>query len=255
MASPCTTANNSTIEPPDHIPSNGDVLSVKFILNRYCKYFLPVEIIDDILDCAQYWPGIHTKCSLEEHAAAHLQVGQPFDNADWCYVVSPPVPQDVKVRAVRFVTESCDQGWGGEPGHRGTYNGSWTWFEAAIIRGDPWWLNEVLEGPIDLCRSALAEDVRSAARAAEVRSHEEEGSRWHIGVNVTAEDSYKEHTNVWRRTDEGIKQQSMRGLLGLSHEFVGLLEPGDRVALMARAMFPGWVNNVKSASIDVFYTR
>ncbi len=117
-----------------------------------------------------------------------------------------------------------------------TYEGSWTWFEAAIIRGEPWWLNEVLGRPTDLYRKGLAADVRSAARAAEVRSHEEEGSRWHVGVNVTAEGSYKEHTNVWPRTDEGVKQQSMRGLFGLSHEFVRLLEPGDRVALMARAM-------------------
>ncbi|KAK0234941.1 hypothetical protein EDD85DRAFT_773461, partial [Armillaria nabsnona] len=239
----------------DHIPSEDDVLSVKYIL-RNCG--LPVEIIDDTLDFAQYWPRIYTRRSLEADAAADRQAGQTFPNADRCYIVSPPIPQGVKVRAVKFVIESCDQGWGGEPGHRGTldwtYEGSWTWFEAAIIRGEPWWLNEVLGRPTDLYRDGLVADVRSAARAAEVRSHEEEGSRWHVGVNVTAEGSYKEHTNVWLRTDEGIKQQSMRGLLGLSHEFVRLLEPGDRVALMARAMFPGWVNKVKCASIDVFYT-
>ncbi len=93
--------------------------------------------------------------------------------------------------------------------------------------------------PVDLCREGLehSEDVRSAARATEVRSHEEEeSSRWHVGVNVTAQGVYKEHTIVWPRTDEGIKQRSMKGLVGLSHEFVRLLEPGDRVALMAMAM-------------------
>ncbi|KAK0487986.1 hypothetical protein EDD18DRAFT_1291999 [Armillaria luteobubalina] len=248
---PSTTAN-STNEHPDHIPSDGDFLSVKYLLKN-CG--LPVEIIDDTPDNAQYWPRIHRECSLEKRAVVYHQAGQTFQNADWCYVVSPPVPQDVKVRAVKFVTQSCDQGWGGEPGHQGTYQGSWTWFEAAIIRGEPWWLSEALGGgPIDLYRQGLAEDVRSAARAAEVRSQEEEGSGWHVGVNVTAEGSYKEHTNVWLRTDEGVKQESMRGLLGLSHEFVRLLEPGDRVALMARAMFPGWVDNVKNASIDMFYT-
>ncbi|KAK0475770.1 hypothetical protein IW261DRAFT_1567559 [Armillaria novae-zelandiae] len=241
---------NSPNERPDHIPSDSDVLSVKRLLNN-CG--LPVEIIDDTLDDAQYWPSIHTGRSQVERAAAYHHVGQRFFNADWCYVISPPIPQDVKVRAVKFVTESCDQGWGGEPGHQGTYEGSWTWFEAAIIRGDPWWLNEVLERPIDLYGTRLAEDVRNAVRAAEVQSHEEEGSRWHVGVNVTADGSYKKHTNVWLPTDEGIKQQSLRGLLGLSHEFVRLLEPGDRVALMARAMFPGWSNKVKSASIDIFY--
>ncbi|SJL09037.1 uncharacterized protein ARMOST_12413 [Armillaria ostoyae] len=241
------TRTDNTNKRADHVPSDGDVISVKLILNSY----LPVEIIDDILDLAQYWARIRERRRIDLGAKTVL-AGETFPKAEWCYLVSPPIPQDAKVRLVKFVIESCDQGVGGEPEHRGTYEGSWTWFEAAIIRGEPWWLNEVLGRYVDLYR--LAEDVRSAARAAEVPSHEEEGSRWHVGVNVTAEGLYKEHTIVWPRTDEGIKQRSMKGLVGLSHEFVRLLEPGDRVALMAMAMFPGWVNKVKRASIDVYYT-
>lgn len=102
-----STTTDSTNERPDHIPSEDDVLSVKYILKN-CG--LPVEIIDDTLDFAQYWPRIYTRCDLEAHAAADHQAGQTFPNADRCYIVSPPIPQDVKVRAVKFVTESCDQG-------------------------------------------------------------------------------------------------------------------------------------------------
>ncbi|KAK0451436.1 uncharacterized protein EV420DRAFT_1274308 [Desarmillaria tabescens] len=258
---PPTKISNNANEHADHVPSDDDVLSVKYILKN-CG--LPVEIIDDTLEFAQYWPCIHERRIIEARAAADYRVGETYPDAGWCYIVSPPVPQGIKVRAVKFVIESRDQGWGGEPRHRGTYEGSWTWFEAAIIRGEPWWLSEVLEGPVDLYKKGLAEDSRSAARAAEVRSHEEEGSRWHIGVNVTATGSYKEHTFVWPRMYEDIKQQSMKGLVGLSHEFVRLLKPGDRVAVMARAMvippskstqFPGWANNVKRASIDLYYAR
>ncbi|PBK89635.1 hypothetical protein ARMGADRAFT_328196 [Armillaria gallica] len=235
----------------DHIPSDDDVILVKLILNSY----LPVEIIDDILDFAQYWARICERRCIERGFKT-VATGEAFPKAEWCYLVSPPIPQDAKVRLVKFVIESCDQGSGGEPEHRGTYEGSWTWFEAAIIRGEPWWLSKVLTMPVDLYRegSELPEDVRSATRATEVRSHEE-SSRWHVGVNVTARGLYKEHTIVWPRMDEGIKQRSMKGLVGLSHEFVRLLEPGDRVALMAMAMFPGWVNRVKRASIDVYYTE
>ncbi|KAK0199698.1 hypothetical protein DFS33DRAFT_184481 [Desarmillaria ectypa] len=247
-----SSSSSTNNEHEDHIPSGDDVISVKRVLNHY----LPVEIIDDILDFAQYWPRIHERRRIGLKAVAFHQVGETFPKAEWCYTVSPPIPQNAKVCAVEFVIESCDQGHGGEPEHRGTYEGSWTWFEAAIIRGEPWWLSEVLRMPVDLYQEGLElpDDVRSAARAAEVRSREAEGSRWHIGVNVTAIGLYKEHTIVWPRTDEEIKQRSMKGLVGLSHEFVKLLEPGDRVALMARAMFPAWINKVKCASIDVFYT-
>ncbi|KAG7441458.1 uncharacterized protein BT62DRAFT_478816 [Guyanagaster necrorhizus] len=246
-----STRTNEANEHEDHIPSDDEVISVKRTLNNY----LPVEIIDDILDFAQYWSCIRERRRIQVRAAA-VPTGETFPKADWCYIVSPPVPQDAKVRSVKFVIESCDQGYGGEPEHRGTYEGSWTWFEAAIICGEPWWLSEVLRMPVDLYREGLEfpEDVRSAARAAEVRSREEEGSRWHVGVNVTAQGFYKEHTIIWPRTNEKTKQRTMRGLVGLSHEFVRLLEPGDRVALMAMAMFPAWINKVKGASIDVFYT-
>ncbi|KAK0487983.1 hypothetical protein EDD18DRAFT_1359927 [Armillaria luteobubalina] len=245
------TRKDDTNEHEDHIPSDDDVFSVKRILNSY----LPLEIIDDILGFAQYWPRIRERRRIAMGAPA-VSTGETFPKAEWCYLVSPPIPQDVKVRSVKFVIESCDQGIGGEPEHRGTYEGSWTWFETAIIRGDPWWLSEALRMPVDLYREGLElpDDVHNAARATEVRSHEEDDSRWHVGVNVTAQGVYKEHTIVWPRVDEGIKQQSMKGLVGLSHEFVRLLESGDRVALVAMAMFPGWVNRVKRASIDVYYT-
>lgn len=40
------------------------------------------------------------------------------------------------VRKIVFTIESRDQGWGGGDS-RGSYHGSWTWFEAGLERFDP----------------------------------------------------------------------------------------------------------------------
>ena len=37
-------------------------------------------------------------------------------------------------RRIVFTIRSHDQGWGGDPGDAGTYNGSWTWFEVGLER-------------------------------------------------------------------------------------------------------------------------
>ncbi len=100
----------------DHIPSDDDVIAVKLILNSY----LPVEIIDDILDFAQYWARIRERRRIETGAET-VPTGEAFPKAEWCYLVSPPIPQDAQVRLVKFVIESCDQGFGGEPEHRGMF--------------------------------------------------------------------------------------------------------------------------------------
>ncbi len=100
----------------DHIPSDDDVIAVKLILNSY----LPVEIIDDILDFAQYWARIRERRRMETGAET-VPTGEAFPKAEWCYLVSPPIPQDAQVRLVKFVIESCDQGFGGEPEHRGMF--------------------------------------------------------------------------------------------------------------------------------------
>ncbi|KAK0473617.1 hypothetical protein IW261DRAFT_1503771 [Armillaria novae-zelandiae] len=221
------------------------------LLRQMKKRNIPIYALDA-------WPNpIHAGGILNHEAQAmHRSEGPP--TADWCCVVSDPIPERAKVRAVRFVTNSCDQGWVDEKGCKGTYDGSWTWFEAAIIRGKPWWLEDVSKGtPVDLCKEGSTEEMRSEAQAAEVRSDElDDSSRWHVGVNVTATPKAQRHTKVWLRTDcQVVHYKSMRGILGLEDEFVRLLEPGDRVALMARAMFPGWSNKVTEASIDVYFTE
>lgn len=48
-----------------------------------------------------------------------------------------PTPRLVHpVRKIVFTIKSKDQGWGGAREHKGTYAGSWTWFEAGLERFD-----------------------------------------------------------------------------------------------------------------------
>ncbi|KAN0124657.1 hypothetical protein V8E53_015693 [Lactarius tabidus] len=47
--------------------------------------------------------------------------------------------------------------------------------------------------------------------------------------------------------------QSKEVILDTSNEVIGALRPGDSLAIWAEARYPGWVNNVRSASIEVVY--
>lgn len=106
-----------------HIPSERDVLDVKEALLR----FLPLELIDTILDNAEYWPTLsfHSQNIPARSVAA---ASFPHHNASYCYYISPRLPETCrldaslfKVRKVAFRIASHDQGWGGEPGLTGAY--------------------------------------------------------------------------------------------------------------------------------------
>lgn len=130
----------------------------------------------------------------------------------------------------------------------GTHNGSWTWFEAMIVRGAPWWLPD-LEGPAGLPVDLYAEGVqqpvsaRAAAAACEVQHPDLERGRWHVTTNITAKREHTEQVITWRGDDEQNTDNSdvpfnnltERGIAGRQADFVNLIQPGDRVALLAMA--------------------
>jgi len=102
----------------DGCPSEDDVAAVrKDLLN-----FLPLELVDVILDTAEYWPRVST---LQEIPIVVV------NNQTCCYLITDPMPgpshpdesgdfqQHRSIRKVRFKIRSHDQGWGGKPQHRG----------------------------------------------------------------------------------------------------------------------------------------
>jgi hypothetical protein len=105
--------------PGCHHPTPDDVFAVRDCL----LHFLPLEVVDMILDTATYWPRI--TASRRTILVASASRGQA-NNADWCYLVTPPIPQRehqegedteirTKIKRVCFCFSSCDQGWGGDP--------------------------------------------------------------------------------------------------------------------------------------------
>ncbi|THV02253.1 hypothetical protein K435DRAFT_836588 [Dendrothele bispora CBS 962.96] len=245
------TSGQSPYQFDDFGPSEDGVEVVRqFLLNFIQPSTLPPELVDEIIDLAQYWPRVRTHCEVP------TRVG---NGELCCYLVTPPISAETsrplrhrRVREIRFKVRSHDQGWGGEYGHQGTYNGSWTWFEAVILPppamlGNPKWYQEVLTGPTRLKSNVL--QTVSLVQDGQPR-------RWFIQCNVTASGMTREHTVTW--TIDGTDHEEQRydqfkGRVDRGHEAVRLLKPGDRLAMIAKALFPGWVNHVISASAEIIY--
>jgi hypothetical protein len=87
--------------------------------------------------------GIEGKKALAEVLAYDLNEAKPqplekeHDASYFVNLADYPTPKLIRpVRKVVFTIRSKDQGWGGDPGSRHTYDGAWSWFEAGLERFD-----------------------------------------------------------------------------------------------------------------------
>ncbi|EEB89082.1 hypothetical protein MPER_12867 [Moniliophthora perniciosa FA553] len=242
----------------DYYPTENAVIAVRIALLT----FLPRELVDIVLDDAEYWPRVSAKRYLVVVAAA----SGPTPQADWCYLVTPQIILDgldndgraelrrpPKIHSVIFTTKSRDQGWGGPPRaemeryeREGPYHGSFSWFEAVIIRPSdefpdaPWWLEETFELPVDLLNPRPTDQELADATPVLSGHHANDGTHCHWSIDD--------------EDPERIMRDSMLGHVGMGKQFVRLLQHGDRMPLIARAMFPEWRNNIHSANIEVVYS-
>jgi len=214
--------------------------------------FLPAELVDIILDYAEYWPciseGVKTKLSLE----ANFETAY---NAAAYYLITPPIPKHVRhVQKIIFKLSSCDQGWGSDC--LGTYNGSHTWFEAGIIR------NLMALSPIEPLSQYNADQLNMMAYngnyAREIENPSRPGERWRVQCNLTASSTVKIHKVVWYGGDiitaETEASTSQAKGAGAGRGFFEVLQSGDQVVLVVRAQYPGWTNHVYGAQVDIFYS-
>ncbi|KAF9044285.1 hypothetical protein BJ165DRAFT_1480239 [Panaeolus papilionaceus] len=264
-------SQNNEEEMEEHIPSEEEVEEVKSIL----MIFLPKELADIITDEAEFW-----LCATSEHNYG----GQPYRvEADMttnydkqrCCAISPEMSSLIPrpffhIRCVRFIISSHDQGWGGEPNLQGDYEGSWTWFEAKIVRpkpgaGDDEPVREpFIMGDLDMDTEQWTTTVQNPYAHKQKGGTEDsyvldgKGDSWTIQLNLRANGEFEEHAVVWRWDDELDIVNENRRLdeegIGQGAGFVEALGKGDRIAVMARARYPGWVNFVKSVTIQVFYS-
>lgn len=157
-ASPSDTADQE-----EFYASLQDVIQVRNILRRLWssssstsqrkKVALPDEVIDMILDEAEYWPSVVTSLRTTPFVIATDGDRECLRTPPLCY--DPDMLEELDKRRVGrendndtshillhrgmhpcrkivFDISSHDQGWGGERRHQGSFMGSWTWFSAYI---------------------------------------------------------------------------------------------------------------------------
>ncbi|KAJ7879351.1 hypothetical protein B0H13DRAFT_2543699 [Mycena leptocephala] len=239
-------------------PSVQDLVSAR----DACRRFFPLEIVFKILDLADYW------------------VRTTSARAHWHRVFTAPVlgrarqgseTDDIrlKVMRVKFTTVSHD------PGVNWIVRGAYpeinaSWFEAAILRPSlmpggtapvatpapyEWltgaadspttppcqWLTRAIASPIPM----LAIDGYSPS--IEVRDASG-SSRWTVQRNVCVSNVYQQHTVTW-----GADNATTLGA-GDGEGFLEKLEPGDRIAVITRALHPGRCNHVRHVEVSVYYS-
>ncbi|KAJ4475916.1 hypothetical protein C8J55DRAFT_606944 [Lentinula edodes] len=233
-------------EPVHHTPSDRDVQIVRYLFQT----LLPLELVDVIIEDAEYWPCIHVDRSEPILVDAKRSISRGLKMA-WCYLVSSPVPEALdsagqslgqsRVRRVDLKVQGHDQGWA-------THPGPWSWFEATIIpalsESNLVWLPAALKGPVD---------PASVFAGSNFDETFEGFTRWHIAANAIATQVKQDHSIVWTEQEAQAPGniKGMRGREGLGHELVRALQPGDRIAILALAEQWGWENHVYNASIDI----
>ncbi|KAK3336377.1 hypothetical protein B0T19DRAFT_396133 [Cercophora scortea] len=325
-------------------PSVLDVLVVKAMMNRALG--LPREVIDGIVDLAEYWPHTSTEVNYngakavrgaivgEEDAFLLRTVPLGFPKSPYPVAIAhtpeteaatepattephphiqapmpqapqaprplpdfqtPPPPKPVEqeypievlqrlinspndnlehpCRKIVFTIKSCDQGWGGQAIHQGTYHGSCTWFEAGLERcSKPETSEQAPDAPEPLfTSSALAtvypEVVRDPATNRNMFYHPLHArDTLKIQCNRTADGHLREHRVVWSYTDD-IKfdadgatspevtalDDAGRGRATADGTFVRSLKLGDVVTVWAFARFPGWLNLIERVKVDIYW--
>ncbi|PYH72368.1 uncharacterized protein BO88DRAFT_423185 [Aspergillus vadensis CBS 113365] len=276
--------NNDTSTPPDednkdsspegdtYYPSCFDVLKVRYLLQhiwqwtRNSQELLPAEIVDMIVDAAEYWASSESVLKGETvirkdqdqiilttvPLCYDVQVSWSF----WPTTLNTPAPKPLPhrtthpCRQIIFIIESHDQGWGGGPGSRGQYGGSYSWFDTEVIH--------------------------SAHQKRAANNQPPPQGPFHFGPdhpnllptahklqsNKTAVPGSQKHTIVWHYQDdiapdsseaEEIERTQGRGRATLDGSQVRSLEIGDAIAVWGRARFGGWSNHVQRVSVRVFW--
>lgn len=266
-------------------PGIFDVLKVRHILLWKIKSDgLPAEVVDLIIDAAEYWPS--SEVALQRRITIQKDVDQAvlstsplcFDEkVKWRFKFRfPPVlgyylirhiqtldtasPQILPHRTIHpcrkivFSILSHDQG-GYPDGAPDSYHGSFTWFDAEVIHKahEPSQRDGIHQrmNPIDMSPKHYApNDPLLLPRDNALQR------------NRARRRSAKRHTVVWHHLDntaadspeaEDVDRDSGRGRDTLDGRQVREMELGDSIVVWARARFPGWKNYVDSLTVRVFW--
>lgn len=180
-----------------------DVYYMAFLLRqKVCPDLVPL-----ILNLAEYWTKTSHRRSDRQSYTEH-NAGEPYFTTK-----VTNTPKQNMVRKVDFTITSHDQGWSDYRQFHGTYEGSWTWFEAEVHVPD---------------RGGPARNL--------------ECTRRRLCTNVHADRKDKTHVLEWSYDAE---DRAVRNL-------VRALATGSVISVVPWAKYPGWRNYVSHVSIDIY---
>ncbi|KAJ7718277.1 hypothetical protein B0H16DRAFT_1797742 [Mycena metata] len=239
-------------QPAEFYPSAKDLVAARKALVS----ILPLGLVYVVLHLAEYWAQDIAECAEGRAVAASDALDS---NANICYLITKPIQQldmenaRLKIVRVKFTTVSHDQGWASDRSGQGTYNG-WTWFEAAILRRTQVvpsipaldeWMALASEEPINM-------DVEAEYDPAAEVKDAKGSARWMIQKNLRASDEFRQHTVTWEVPVGSASSATDTGA-GDGAGFIERLTPGDCIAVVVRALYPGWCNHVQRVKVVVSY--
>ncbi|QSZ37091.1 hypothetical protein DSL72_009183 [Monilinia vaccinii-corymbosi] len=184
-------------------------------------------------------------------------------------------------KKIVFRIKSHDQGWGGVRTDKGSYRGSYTWFDVGwertfattdaglLLDGPQFSLNnseaqasEMTSQIVCGLRTISPETQNNLDNPQRIFKHALNPNQKCLQKNKTATSASQEHTIVWRFSDDihpedpeaDQLEAEGRGRETANGEFVRSLKIGDVVTIWAKARYPGWANTVEDVSMDVYWS-
>ncbi|CAI7665053.1 unnamed protein product [Penicillium bialowiezense] len=253
----------SNSRPVTFNPKLMDVLKVRFLLQWKLPTGLPEELVDMIIDAAEYWPS--TEHIIDEHRTIHKDRDQVLlKTVPLCYdrnaqgSCPKPLPHRGAhpCRKIVFNLSSHDQGGGRRRDNM--YEFSWTWFDTEVIRGahkKSMYADGNEQEILDNERGQVRKHYTEADDLLLPRSNKLQVNGAHVSEmqHTTIVWDYRDDVKADSPEAHEIEKTRGRGRLTLDGRGVRELEVGDSIALWARARFPGWSNHVNRASVTIYW--
>ncbi|CRG92166.1 Nucleolar protein 12 [Talaromyces islandicus] len=280
---PETSSKRSGHESQEFYPSLNEVLETRDLLRRMGPgaygSTMPNEIVDMIIDEAEYWPSVVTSLNTTPFVIGTDGDKECLRTPPLCFsfeegrqekIDENENPQKENTsqillhrglypcRKITFDISAHDQGWGGDGAHRGTFNGSWTWFDAYIIPSNK---ENTAHGD--------KKDQESVSTETEEENIHEPAplipflpNSTKLQSNRTATRGSTNYHIVWHYKDsipqdspeaERIEAEEGRGSATLDGKSVRSMQVGDQLVVWIRARFAGWRNNVDRMSVRIFW--
>ncbi|KAA8642230.1 uncharacterized protein ATNIH1004_011171 [Aspergillus tanneri] len=255
------TTDEESQEP--HYPTLYDVLKTRHLLRwKVVPEGLPLEIVDLIVDAAEYWASVESKMN------GHRVIRQDGDQVlvrtgPLCYdekTLDSPSPKVLPHRTVHpcrkivFSISAHDQGWGSSRRlDQSAFDGSNTWFDIEVVHSAYERTQEAASpipeaGPTGIRLGPGHPLLNPSPRKLQSnRTHERKTEHYTITWH------HLDHTPADSAEAEEIERSQGRGRATLDGSQVRTLEVGDAISIWGRARYGGWSNHVERVSVRIFW--